>query len=525
MHPPLFLLAFAASIAVAANQFSRIKHTNNTRAVRDYLDRLVPVSKSALVHELMGPTFGFDPGVIIPIIPDPKYPEFTVYWLRDGCRVYHTWLNELTMPLPHDDIKLLRTLVDDSVHALVRTQHVVSLSGNVFTGGLEEPVFDIHLGTITNPAYRPGSPAADGPPFRAIVLVMYAEWLIEPEQNNGTWVADVLWPAINLDLQWISLHWNQSSWDLWWPPVWGGSYWTASLQYRALRAGARLSQSIGRGDNSLELESHASMILDYLQTFWNEEEGYMSETTVTDVKIGGRSGKGTAPLTVSVLNFDPSLGCDAATFQPCSDRALSSLEVVGNSFKGIFPISNSLPPDQPNALLGWYLEEELLGGHAQYFATLHAAEQIFDALITWDLIGELQVTDVSLKFFRQFDQNIGIGTYPKGSEVYESLTDDVTSWAERTLLLLADHTPDDYVLTQAIDRATGEPVGPRGTLHCLVSALSVYDAYNGFIPPSWAHGGRFFEEPWNYNMTDNHDNLQVGSGFERLAPSGVKVRF
>lgn len=64
------------------------------------------------------------------------------------------------MPGPHDDTKLLRTLLDDSVHALVRTQHVVSLAGNVFTGGLEEAVFDIHLGKITDPASRPGSPAA-----------------------------------------------------------------------------------------------------------------------------------------------------------------------------------------------------------------------------------------------------------------------------------------------------------------------------------------------------------------------------
>jgi hypothetical protein len=37
---------------------------------------------------------------------------------------------------------LLRALVDDGVHALIR-QQVVSLSGNVFTGGLEEPVFGI----------------------------------------------------------------------------------------------------------------------------------------------------------------------------------------------------------------------------------------------------------------------------------------------------------------------------------------------------------------------------------------------
>ena len=54
----------------------------------------------------------------------------------------------------------------------------------------------------------------------------------------------------------------------------------------------------------------------------------MSETTVTDVATGGRSGIGAVPLTVSVLNFDPSLGCDSATFQPCSERALSSLRLM-----------------------------------------------------------------------------------------------------------------------------------------------------------------------------------------------------
>ncbi len=97
---------------------------------------------------------------MVPVVPDPEHPEYTVYWVRDGCRVYHTWLNELTVPGPHDDTTLLRALVDDAVHALIRTQQVVSLSGNVFTGGLEEPVFDIHLNKLSDPASRIGSPAA-----------------------------------------------------------------------------------------------------------------------------------------------------------------------------------------------------------------------------------------------------------------------------------------------------------------------------------------------------------------------------
>jgi glucoamylase len=102
---------------------------------------------------------------------------------------------------------------------------------------------------------------------------------------------------------------------------------------------------------------------DLPQTFWNEKEGFMTETTITDIKEG-RSGYGSAPLTVSVYNFDPSLGCDDATFQPCSPRALSSLKVVGDHFKQFFPISRNFPPTQP-PFYGFFTEDEFLGGHVR----------------------------------------------------------------------------------------------------------------------------------------------------------------
>ena len=134
------------------------------------------------------------------------------------------------------------------MHVLFRTQHVSGPAGNVFTGGLEEALFDIHIAKITHPHdFRVGSPAAgvssifhtnfsqklertyviDGPPLRALVLIKYAEWLLQPQQNNGTWVADVLWPAINLDLQWISQHWNESSY------VWN-SLWVTTRPFKPI---------------------------------------------------------------------------------------------------------------------------------------------------------------------------------------------------------------------------------------------------------------------------------------------------
>jgi glucoamylase len=95
-------------------------------------------------------------GVVVAVIPDPNHPEFSVYWLRDACFVYHPWLNELTV---FGD-ESLRPQLDDVVHVLTRTQQVISLAGNVFTGGIEEAVFDVKLNKLLDPKARIGSPAA-----------------------------------------------------------------------------------------------------------------------------------------------------------------------------------------------------------------------------------------------------------------------------------------------------------------------------------------------------------------------------
>ncbi|KAI9431007.1 Six-hairpin glycosidase-like protein [Lactarius psammicola] len=480
--PALGLATQALTVPLSCNQdVNEISLAESDAAVAEYFAKLEPATKRAVLHDVTGPEAGADVGVISAVIPDPDHPEFSVYWMRDACGVYDAWLNELTV---FNDTSL-RPQMDDVVHALTRTQQVVSLAGNIFTGGIEEAVFDLKLNMVLDEKTRIGSPAADNPPFRVDILLKYAEWLIKPEQNNGTWVADVLWPVINLDLQWISSHWNESSWDLWWPPVWGGSYWTASLQYRALRGGARLGRAIGRDDNSIEYDAHAAMILEYIQTFWNDKEEFMTETTVTDV-AKGRSGYGSVPLTISVYNFDPSLGCDDATFQPCSPRALSSLKVVGDRFKDFFPLSRNFSSDQP-PYFGFFTEDQFIGGHPQFFASFNSAEQLYDALMTWDLIGYIEVTPVSLKFWKQFDSRVQVMTYRKGSPGYKVLTDYVRKWANKIVLQLAKATPDDYVLVMCVDKETGGPYGPRGMIRSFAAALRIIDAFKGMIPPSWGH--------------------------------------
>ena len=112
---------------------------------------------------------------------------------------------------------------------------------------------------------------------------------------------------------------------------------------------------------------------------------------------------------------------------------------------------------------------------------------MYDALTTWDLIGYIDVTPVSLKFWKQFDRRISVQRYEKGSPDYKVLTEYVRYWANKIVLQLEKATPSDHVLVMCIHKETGGPYGPRGMIRSLAAALGVVDAYKGLVPPNWGH--------------------------------------
>jgi glucoamylase len=215
----------------------------------------------------------------------------------------------------------------------------------------------------------------------------------------------------------------------------------------------------------------------------------MTETTITNVEEG-RSGYGSAPLTVSVYNFDPSLGCDDATFQPCSPRALSSLKVVGDHFKEFFPISRNFSGDQP-PFFGFFTEDQFLGGHVSGSSPEISPHRQRLSRHAAAILLVLDVTRTDIKFWRQFRVDLAvpvkIGSYSKGSETYNALTKAVHEWANKIVLQLAANTPGDHVLVECVHKEKGGPYGPRGMIRSLAAALGVYDAYNGLVPPNWGH--------------------------------------
>lgn len=77
---------------------------------------------------------------------------------------------------------------------------------------------------------------------------------------------------------------------------------------------------------------------------------------------GGRSGKDANTVLTSIHTFDPAAGCDAVTFQPCSDKALSNLLVYVNAFRSVYSINSGAASNVAIAT-GRYPEDSYYNGN------------------------------------------------------------------------------------------------------------------------------------------------------------------
>ena len=65
-------------------------------------------------------------------------------------------------------------------------------------------------------------------------------------------------------------------------------------------------------------------------------------------------------------------------------------------------------------------------------------------------------------------------------------------------------------------------MGPRGALLSLVAALTVFDAYNGLIPPSWAHRGHSTQGPWNSTASNDFHGVAFGADSQFSVARGAE---
>ncbi|KAG6827334.1 hypothetical protein H0H92_012183 [Tricholoma furcatifolium] len=459
-----------------------------SNVVDQYVAREGPIAKAGLLANI-GSTgsrsSGAYPGVVI-ASPSTVNPDYLYTWSRDSALVFKTLIDQYTT----GEDPTLRKHIDDYLWAQTILQNVDNPSGNITTGGLGEPKFNINLTAFTGDW---GRPQRDGSALRSTALITYANWLLD--HSNETYVVEKVWPVVKLDLDYVTDRWNLSGYDLW-EEVSGASFFTSSVQHRSLRQGVTLAQRIGQANATTNWSTQADNILCFLQpllrlrdidvavqTFWNPTGLHITANT-----NGGRSGIDANSALASIHTFDAAAGCDDATFQPCSDKALASLKVYVDAFRSIYGINNGTTA--PGAVAtGRYPEDVYYNGNPWYLTTAAVAEQLYDALIVWRAQRSLTVTNTSLAFFQQFISSVQPGTYKFGSKTYTSLINAVEQHADGFLAVNARYTPVNGSLSEQYDRNTGTPLSAYDLTWSYASALTVFAARQGTVLPSWGAKG------------------------------------
>lgn len=91
-------------------------------------------------------------------------------WARDAALVFKH-LTDSFIGGEHD----LQNYIHDFISSQAQLQTVSNPSGDLSTGGLGEPKFNVDKSAFTG---NWGRPQADGPPLRAVAMMTYAKWLI-----------------------------------------------------------------------------------------------------------------------------------------------------------------------------------------------------------------------------------------------------------------------------------------------------------------------------------------------------------
>ncbi|TFK40813.1 glucoamylase [Crucibulum laeve] len=442
-------------------------------SIEDYINSEAPISKANLLANI-GPngsrSSGAKAGLVI-ASPSTSDPDYLFTWTRDSALVFKSLIDQYT--LSEDTSSSLRSSIDDYVAAQTVLQQLTNPSGTVSTGGLGEPKFNINLTTFTDGW---GRPQRDGPGLRAIALITYANWLID--NSNASYVTNTLWPVIKLDLDYTAKYWNQSGFDLW-EEVSSRSFFTTAAQHRSLRQGVTLASKIGQTSVISEYTTQANNLLCFLQSYWNPTDNYVTSNTG-----GGRSGKDANSVLASIHSFDASAGCDARTFQPCSDKALANHKVYVDAFRTIYSINNATA-DNKAVATGRYPEDVYYDGQPWYLATAAAAEQLYNALTVWTAQESLEVTSTSLAFFCQFSSSVQTGTYAASSSTFTTLTTAIKAYADGFILVNAKYTPADGSLAEQFHKDDGHPLSAKHLTWSYPATLTAFAARKGVVPAGW----------------------------------------
>ncbi|KAJ5129144.1 uncharacterized protein N7515_005183 [Penicillium bovifimosum] len=400
-------------------------------------------------------------GVVV-ASPSTSNPDYYYTWTRDSALVFKALIDMFK----NGDTDLL-SFIEEFINSQAHLQTVSNPSGGLSGGsGLAEPKFNADETAFTGSW---GRPQRDGPALRATALISFGQWLIE----NGytSYATSIVWPVVRNDLSYVAQYWNQTGFDLW-EEVSGSSFFTIAAQHRALVEGSAFATAVG--SSCPYCDSQAPQVRCFLQSFW-------TGSYILANFGGGRSGKDANTILGSIHTFDPEAGCDDTTFQPCSARALANHKAVTDSFRSVYSINLGIGAGKAVSV-GRYSEDSYYSGNPWYLCTLAAAEQLYDAIYTWNRIGSLTITSVSLGFFKDLYSAAAVGTYPSSSPAYSAIVSAVKIYADGYVGIVQRYSLSDGAMSEQFSKSDGSQLSAKDLTWSYAALLTANERRNAIVP-------------------------------------------
>lgn len=198
-----------------------------------------------------------------------------------------------------------------------------------------------------------------------------------------------------------------------------------------------------------------------------------------------RSGLDVNTVLSSIHTFDPEVGCDDTTFQPCSDHALANHKAFTDSFRTIYDINSGIAQGSAIAI-GRYAEDVYYLGNPWYLTTLAMAEQLYDAIIQWNAQGSLNITSTSLAFFQDIYSSATVGAYGKETTEFNDIVSAVVAYADGYMSIVQKYAMGNGSLSEQFDKTSGVPLSARDLTWSYAALLTANLRRNAVVPEPWA---------------------------------------
>jgi glucoamylase len=239
-------------------------HAQSNDSTRQWLAATTPFTLSKL-HSNISPADGL-PGAVI--AAKTRYqPNYYYHWVRDAGLTIDAMIDMYSHSATAQQKEMIAKNIFEYLGFSSKIQHTQTMTG------LGEPKFNVD-GTAFNDLW--GRPQNDSPALRAISLIHWANVLIKEGKINivreRMYTADM--PAdspIKMDLEYISQHWKDPTYDLW-EEVKATHFYTLMVERRALLEGASLAHKLGDQGAADWYYQQGKAIEKVLLQFWNPKQ-------------------------------------------------------------------------------------------------------------------------------------------------------------------------------------------------------------------------------------------------------------